>query len=131
MALIRTKATNKRLRDEIQLNRDRIIEMFGCVCQVCGMGAHEILEIHHVLPLSEGGDNDLYNLSLLCPNCHRAIHEYVRQKTGERISFMLGYILSSEKINGRKMLRILNKHVELGTRKRSENFIAERGGTLG
>lgn len=32
------------------------------------------LEVHHVIPLSEGGDDSIDNAAALCPNCHRAQH---------------------------------------------------------
>ena len=32
------------------------------------------LEIHHKLPLSEGGEDTLDNVVALCPNCHRQAH---------------------------------------------------------
>jgi hypothetical protein len=32
------------------------------------------LEVHHITPLSEGGDDTLENTIALCPNCHREAH---------------------------------------------------------
>jgi 5-methylcytosine-specific restriction endonuclease McrA len=32
------------------------------------------IEIHHVDPLSEGGEDSISNTVALCPNCHRKIH---------------------------------------------------------
>ncbi|RFP88319.1 HNH endonuclease [Rhodobacteraceae bacterium 63075] len=32
------------------------------------------LEVHHVKPLAEGGEDSLENTQALCPNCHRAAH---------------------------------------------------------
>jgi 5-methylcytosine-specific restriction endonuclease McrA len=32
------------------------------------------LEVHHVIPLSEDGDDTVENTIALCPNCHRQIH---------------------------------------------------------
>lgn len=32
------------------------------------------LEVHHITPLSFGGDDTLNNTTALCPNCHRAAH---------------------------------------------------------
>lgn len=32
------------------------------------------LEVHHVLPLSEGGEDTVENTVALCPNCHRREH---------------------------------------------------------
>ncbi|HDY7447493.1 TPA: HNH endonuclease [Vibrio vulnificus] len=32
------------------------------------------LEVHHIIPLSQGGLDSLENVISLCPNCHRKIH---------------------------------------------------------
>ena len=31
-------------------------------------------EVHHIIPLSEGGDNSFDNLMSLCKSCHSRIH---------------------------------------------------------
>ena len=41
-------------------------------CQYCGRSAPDvILEVDHVVPVSEGGDNDLLNLVTSCRDCNR------------------------------------------------------------
>ncbi|OFY96568.1 MAG: hypothetical protein A2491_11080 [Bacteroidetes bacterium RIFOXYC12_FULL_35_7] len=32
------------------------------------------LETHHVLPMKEGGRDEIKNISALCPNCHKILH---------------------------------------------------------
>jgi predicted HNH restriction endonuclease len=32
------------------------------------------LEVHHITPLAEGGDDTLLNAAALCPMCHRELH---------------------------------------------------------
>ncbi|MEN6336977.1 MAG: HNH endonuclease signature motif containing protein [Phycisphaerales bacterium] len=52
------------------------------VCEACGCRAPFIrisdgtpyLEIHHILPLADGGDDTIENATALCPNCHRRAH---------------------------------------------------------
>lgn len=41
-------------------------------CLMCGYG--EVLDVHHILPLSRGGTNYEHNLVTLCANCHRLAH---------------------------------------------------------
>lgn len=41
-------------------------------CNSCG-GSQQ-LQVHHVTPLSKGGNNRLSNLTLLCERCHRKEH---------------------------------------------------------
>lgn len=46
-------------------------------CQFCGSGSD--LSVHHIIPLSSGGDSTLDNLRVLCHACHQKEH-------GHRIS---------------------------------------------
>ncbi|MDW1578888.1 PIN domain-containing protein [Vibrio sp. Vb2880] len=51
-------------------------------CEACGFrfeGDKNMLEIHHVLPLSKGGSDSTDNMVLLCPNCHRTAHSNLRE----------------------------------------------------
>jgi hypothetical protein len=41
-------------------------------CQECG--SVDDLSVHHILPLSEGGDSTLENLTVLCHHCHQKQH---------------------------------------------------------
>ena len=41
-------------------------------CEKCGV--IKPLEIHHIIPISEGGTDDKINLQILCKNCHWLIH---------------------------------------------------------
>ena len=47
-------------------------------CARCGAPA---TEVHHVVPLSRGGTNDVTNLVPLCRACHHVVH--VRSATGD------------------------------------------------
>lgn len=45
-------------------------------CFFCGrkreeLGTNEVLTIDHILPLSEGGDDQRYNMQILCSACHK------------------------------------------------------------
>jgi excisionase family DNA binding protein len=48
-------------------------------CDVCGWtppkGAKGAVNVHHIVPLSHGGDNQESNLCLLCPNHHSMAHK--------------------------------------------------------
>lgn len=57
------------LREEIR-NRD------SNVCKNCfnsfdGVG----LQVHHIIPVSNGGSDDYENLILLCHDCHKNVHQ--------------------------------------------------------
>lgn len=50
-------------------------EMPGCAW--VGFVAEDgnlFVEVHHIIPLSEGGDDTPENAVALCPNCHRFLH---------------------------------------------------------
>ena len=58
--------------------RQYVIERSKGRCQLCEHGApfrtpdgQPYLEIHHVIPTEEGGEDSPVNLVALCPNCHR------------------------------------------------------------
>ncbi len=40
-------------------------------CQVCGKEHSD--QVHHVIPRSQGGTNDLLNLITLCGQCHMSM----------------------------------------------------------
>ena len=51
------------------------------VCELCENQApfrdkfnRPFLEIHHIIFLSQGGQDSVENVAALCPNCHRKIH---------------------------------------------------------
>lgn len=53
------------------------------------------LEVHHMLPLGEGGDDSLVNVAALCPNCHRELH-FGRDRQARR-NVLTAYIASIER----------------------------------
>ena len=66
---------------------DRIVSEYAKrradgTCQLCNLPApfkdrngEPFLEIHHIVPLEEGGEDVVGNVCALCPNCHRKMHE--------------------------------------------------------
>ena len=40
-------------------------------CMACGLADITVLDVHHIKPFSKGGSNKPWNLSVLCPTCHR------------------------------------------------------------
>lgn len=39
-------------------------------CEICGWNKAS-RDVHHIVPISDGGSNEVSNLISLCPNCHR------------------------------------------------------------
>lgn len=66
----------KSIRDLKRKNLDQIWKRQKGSCPVCNQAITTggDWHIHHIKPLSEGGDNSLTNLIMLHPNCHRQTH---------------------------------------------------------
>jgi len=64
-----------RVRQAIKL-RYQILERDKRTCQDCGArpGEGVALQVHHILPVHQGGNNDESNLVTLCSNCHGGRH---------------------------------------------------------
>lgn len=53
--------------------RENAIRNYGSSCEHCGYDEYDICEVHHIDQNRE--NNDLYNLIVLCPNCHVSVHK--------------------------------------------------------
>lgn len=73
------------VRREYRRNSDVVAEVMsrangiceGCRCNAPFTRASDgtpYLEVHHVIPLAEDGDDTVENAIALCPNCHRKKH---------------------------------------------------------
>lgn len=82
---------SKRIKNEATLMRKKVIEEKG-ECEICGMSYKPILQIHHILPVSNFGNNDPDNVICVCPNCHKTLHHIYHslKKTDEEA--LLAYI---------------------------------------
>lgn len=60
----------------------QVLRNYGRKCAICGWFADvdetrypsRGNEVHHIKPVSKGGENKYTNMILLCPNCHRLAH---------------------------------------------------------
>ena len=68
------KAEKTKKRNFIKDSRCEILKIFDSECYICKEDFEPILEIHHKIALSGGGTNNLDNLVVLCPTCHRVLH---------------------------------------------------------
>ena len=74
------------------------------ICELCDQPApfkrengRPYLEIHHIIPLSEHGEDEPHNVAALSPNCHREAHYGNRKK--EIRKFLLEKIARIENVN--------------------------------
>jgi 5-methylcytosine-specific restriction endonuclease McrA len=68
-----TGALNSKYTKYKKLKKQLILERGG-VCQICMLDKDYLLDVHHIVPKKRGGGDNLDNLMLLCPNCHREKH---------------------------------------------------------
>lgn len=61
--------------------KNAVLERAAGKCECCGESAPFVradgtpyLEVHHLVPLSQGGEDTTGNAVALCPNCHRKLH---------------------------------------------------------
>lgn len=67
-----TSANNRTSTPQWKKLRRQAIHLFGNECAKCGADGNETrLELDHITPVSEGGDDHLDNTQLLCPRCHK------------------------------------------------------------
>ena len=79
---IAEKRRNYLMKEVVKRDRDlvdHLRELYVGECQICGWAPRqnygaELCEAHHIRWLSRGGNDDLGNLVLICPNHHRAVH---------------------------------------------------------
>jgi len=72
---IYTYPRNNTLKNYVKRRSNYSCEMPGC--NYHGFykdNSEQYIESHHVIPLSEGGEDSINNTVALCPNCHRALH---------------------------------------------------------
>lgn len=60
-----------------------LIEERGAYCEECGEDGP--LHVHHIIPISKGGSNEIKNLKLLCYKCHLSQHHHNFEKTGSNL----------------------------------------------
>ena len=68
-------AERRRQRSECSNHlRAVVLERDGGSCVCCGDDAKHV---HHIVPLSHGGDNSHDNMISLCAECHRQFHPHL------------------------------------------------------
>jgi 5-methylcytosine-specific restriction protein A len=59
--------------------RKTVLKAFSNTCTLCGyrdvIVEHSGMEVHHIVPVSEGGSDDIGNLTVLCHDCHTTVHQ--------------------------------------------------------
>ena len=64
---------SKKSRPSTKLIKEILYQLYGKRCFVCERKFNK-LEAHHIIEFAKGGKTDLENIGLICPNCHRILH---------------------------------------------------------
>jgi len=78
-------------------------------CAWCGT---KLTERHHIVQYSEGGENTLENLILLCSNCHTQIHR--GEINVEELKKRKSNHLKGDRLSGNLQFELKDPHVQLG-----------------
>ena len=58
--------------------RLQVLKRDNFTCTVNDSYCSKMLRVHHIVPIDDGGTNDLGNLEILCNAHHRATHKWMR-----------------------------------------------------
>lgn len=75
--------------------RQKVFEKYGHKCVRCG--SIEQIEVHHKIPLKDGGTNDIDNLIPICRSCHQNVHNRKFDASYHKISKYYGFKVSKDK----------------------------------
>lgn len=67
--------------------RQNVFDRDDSTCQICGANRYRDnvkIEVDHIIPVSKGGTNDIYNLQTLCQRCNREKHNRTDLKHDKR-----------------------------------------------
>jgi 5-methylcytosine-specific restriction endonuclease McrA len=53
-----------------------VYKNYGFKCACCGNDKISELEIDHIIPIAQGGDDDVYNFQALCKKCNNVKGKY-------------------------------------------------------
>lgn len=72
----RTESTKYKLEHVLAVTKQEEKRCFFCRRKKKHLGKNETLELDHITPLSEGGEDRPENLQVLCTACHKLRHHF-------------------------------------------------------
>ena len=85
---IKCSLYNFNMSDNRKSPNKHLISLLGNKCSACGSSKN--LQVHHKIPLSKNGVDEVENLEVLCTLCHNKIHNY-KKKTIDSPSVILRF----------------------------------------
>ena len=98
----------KRKKSGNKLIRQKIPHNLKGFCEMCLRGTTELktlnlkLEVHHVIPIDDNGNDEAENLRLVCSQCHSSIHRQRELVARYRIYIEQEHPKENKKTNKRK-----------------------------
>jgi 5-methylcytosine-specific restriction endonuclease McrA len=78
--------------------RNKIKNRDDFTCRLCmNKKDSNSLQVHHITPVSNGGNDELSNLVLLCHNCHTSLHQEGWEKYSNKL-FLYTNSLEKQKV---------------------------------
>lgn len=76
--IVHANASDKEPKSILDLSKRttvKILRRMKLQCSCCGFYIDGVsLDVHHIVPKSAGGLDEMSNLTYICPNCHRIAH---------------------------------------------------------
>lgn len=71
------KKKNGKYRHGVPLDLKSLIQIRdNKICRLCLQNIDQYkMQVHHIIPVSEGGSDESINLILLCKSCHSEVHK--------------------------------------------------------
>jgi len=68
------------------MNKKQMEKRIAKKCLICEENDYNILDVHRIVPGSEGGKYKKWNMVCLCSNCHRRVHSGEIEIEGKHMS---------------------------------------------
>lgn len=98
-------------------------------CQICGrFVSYDEYTIDHIIPLSKGGTNDMYNLQCTCKVCNLIKQDILPEDLMDKLTEIIMYQMTKkfDKTVWRKMKRIKKKRNKLIWQKTVDIFTSRK-----
>lgn len=90
----------------------------GLKCKKCGkdldnMYPEDCGEVHHIIPLSMNGTNEIKNLVLVCHECHKKLHNELYNFDFSKYGYDSLFGISYDKLFSAKYSNLLKEYLEM------------------
>ena len=89
---IRTEEGERKASSQWSAKRLGITQCQSCLRTLERLGDNEALEVHHVVPIKDGGQDKLENIWVVCTTCHKEIHHRRVYFNGHMEKFFKAYL---------------------------------------